>query len=67
MSECTQTQTHTQPFYGSLDFVQDNPGELVPEETFTHPKRKDYAPADGSSTGDTMTVQPQQTLLKRGR
>jgi len=26
-----------QPFYGSLDFVQDNPGELVPEETFTHP------------------------------
>jgi len=27
---------HTQPFYGSLDFVQDNPGEPVPEETFTH-------------------------------
>jgi len=26
---------HTQPFYGSLDFVQDNPGEPVPEETFT--------------------------------
>jgi len=25
-----------QPFYGSLDFVRDNPGELVPEETFTH-------------------------------
>jgi len=30
------TQLDTQPFYGSLDFVQDNPGEPVPEETFTH-------------------------------
>jgi len=29
--------THTQPFYGSVDFVRDNPGEPVPEETFTHP------------------------------
>ena len=28
--------TNTQPFYGSMDFVRDNPGELVPEETFTH-------------------------------
>jgi len=28
--------THTQPFYGSVDFVCDNPGEPVPEETFTH-------------------------------
>jgi len=26
--------THTQPFYSSLDFVQDNPGEVVPEGTF---------------------------------
>jgi len=25
----------TQPFYGSLDFVRDNPCEPVPEETFT--------------------------------
>jgi len=24
------------PFYGSLDFVWDNPGEPVPEETLTH-------------------------------
>jgi len=31
-----QTHTHTQPFYGSLEFVRDNPGEPVPEETFTH-------------------------------
>jgi len=30
------THTHTQPFYGCLDFVRDNPDELVPEETFTH-------------------------------
>ena len=28
--------THTQPFYSSVEFVRDNPGELVPEETFTH-------------------------------
>jgi len=25
-----------QPFYGSLDFVWDKPGEPIPEETFTH-------------------------------
>jgi len=30
------TLTHTQPFYGSMDFVWDNPGEPVPEETFSH-------------------------------
>jgi len=32
--------THTQPFYGSLDYVRDNPGETVPEKkhspTHTH-------------------------------
>ena len=28
--------THTQPFYGSVEIVRDNPGEPVPEETFTH-------------------------------
>jgi len=32
----TGITTHTEPFYGSLDFVWDNPGEPVPEETFTH-------------------------------
>jgi len=26
--------THTQPFDGSLDFVQDNPGKPAPQETF---------------------------------
>jgi len=30
----TTAHTHTQPFYGSLDFVQDNSGEPVPEEKF---------------------------------
>jgi len=30
------TNTLLQLFYGSRDPVQDNPGELVPEETFTH-------------------------------
>jgi len=29
------THKHTQPFYGSVDFVGDNLGEAVPEETFT--------------------------------
>ena len=28
--------THTQPFNGSVEFVRENPGEPVPEETFTH-------------------------------
>jgi len=28
--------THIPPFYGSLDFVRDNPAEPVPEETSTH-------------------------------
>ena len=32
----THTHIHTQPFYGSLDFVQDNPGEPIPESTFRH-------------------------------
>jgi len=32
----TWRDTHTLPFYGSVDFVRDNPGEPVPEETFTH-------------------------------
>jgi len=30
------THTHTHPFYGSMDVVRDNPGDPVPEETFTH-------------------------------
>jgi len=30
------TQHNTQPFYGSVEFVRENPGEPVPEETFTH-------------------------------
>ena len=33
----TMCYTHnTQPFYGSVEFVRENPGEPVPEETFTH-------------------------------
>jgi len=32
------THTHTQPFYSSVDFVRDNLGEPVPEETFNKPK-----------------------------
>jgi len=32
----THAHTHMQPFYSSMNFVRDNPGEPVPEETFTH-------------------------------
>ena len=32
----TCTHTHTQPCYSSMDFVWDNPGKPVPEETYTH-------------------------------
>jgi len=32
----TDSNIHTQPFYGSLDFVWDNPGEPVLEKTSTH-------------------------------
>ena len=32
----THTHNHTQPFYSSVEFVRDNPGEPVSEETFTH-------------------------------
>ena len=34
--DATIFQTTLQPFYGSLDFVRDNPGEPVPEGTFRH-------------------------------
>jgi len=27
---------HTQPLYSSLDFLQENPGELISEGTFCH-------------------------------
>jgi len=37
MQECAfWSYTHTQPFYRSVEIVRDNPGEPVPEETFTH-------------------------------
>ena len=29
-------QQQQQPFYGCVEFVRENPGEPVPEETFTH-------------------------------
>ena len=40
---------HSQPFYGSLDFVWDNPGEPVPEEN-THP------PTEGKKNNLTSVV-----------
>jgi len=35
LTVATHTHTHT-AVLRSLDFVRDDPGELVPEETFTH-------------------------------
>jgi len=32
----SSAKTRTRPFYGSLDFIRDNPGEPVPEKTFTY-------------------------------
>jgi len=32
----THMHTHTQPFYGSVDFVRDTQGESVLEKTFIH-------------------------------
>ena len=29
-AEMRITHTHTQPFYGSVEFVRDHPGELAP-------------------------------------
>ena len=40
MGQCAHT--HTQPFYGSVEFVRENPGELVPEETFTHYSHRNH-------------------------
>ena len=34
--DINNTHNTTQPFYGSVEFVRENPGEPVPEETFTH-------------------------------
>ena len=36
LSRLSRKHTCAQPFYCSLDFVRDNQGELIPEETFTH-------------------------------
>ena len=38
-SVCNEALLLLQPFYGSLNFVRDNPGESVPEETFIHSHR----------------------------
>jgi len=44
-----KTHSHTQPFYGSLDFVRDNPGEPGPEGTFCH--LLDFLEQNEDSTG----------------
>jgi len=36
LAQCFCYWPHTESFYGSLDFVRDNPGEPVPDETSTH-------------------------------
>ena len=32
----THAHMHAEPFYGFVDFIRNNPGEPVSEETFTH-------------------------------
>jgi len=59
----THTHTHTQPFYSSVDFVHDNPGELVPEGTFRH--LLDFLVQNEDKAADTTTIRmdchPMQT------
>ena len=43
------THAHAQPFYSSLDFVWDNPAELVSEGTFCH--RLDILVQNEDNTG----------------
>jgi len=42
------------PFYSSVDFVRDNPGELVPEGTFRH--LMDFLVQNEDNTRDTPTI-----------
>jgi len=35
-TENVVSSNYTRPFYGSMEFVRDNPSDPVPEETFTH-------------------------------
>jgi len=46
---------HTQPFYSSMDLIQDNPDELVPEGTFRH--LLDFLVQNEDNTADTPTIQ----------
>jgi len=56
------THTHTQPFYGSVEYVRDHPGEPVPEETFTH----SHSSWSSRRTG-TITFYTQGSLLRMNR
>jgi len=51
------THTHKQPFYGSVEFVRDNPGEPVPEETFTHSHSSWSSTFQDSQNSFSMTFQ----------
>jgi len=62
MSNNIHTYTHTQPFYGPMDFVWDNLGEPVPEETFTHSHLSwssiiPYLPHPSTTIHGILTVQ----------
>jgi len=46
---CFAVLQPTQPFYGFLDYVRDNPGEPVPEGTFRH--LLDFLVQNESNTG----------------
>jgi len=60
--------THTQPFYGSVEFVRENPGEPVPEETFTHYSHRSHqsslsAGYNGESVQNSQKVHVPYTAL----
>jgi len=61
-----RTCIHEQPFYGSLDFVWDNPGQPVPEETFTHShlSRSSISLILGAKLNERIPANPQGAMSK---
>ena len=62
------TKQQQQSFYGSLDFVRDNPGELVLKGTYRH--LLDFLEQNEDNTGRCTNnldgLSPIQTNLKNG-
>jgi len=52
---------HTQPFYDSVEIVGDNPGEPVPEETFTHYSHRGHQSSLSDPNSNLILTLPCQT------